>query len=116
MTLQYSVADQLVVHELSFNEAIDLTAQRYKVSIGYISYEPTVYYATKSGPAISAVNGQCKPVAHPSTLIPELSWFTDLMLPGVDLKAALAKNPFLVGPSGLIAAVLDLGNSSEAVC
>lgn len=103
-----------VKHELAFSEIVDTTEKRYKLHIGYVgSNESTVYYAFDARPVIMVRKRNCSLYDHPSSLVPELSWFTDLMLPGVEVKKLLFKTPYLVGPIGIIFVLASLTGASN---
>lgn len=111
--LEYKSEAEIMKHQLTFTETLDSKEQKCKLSIGYVSYEPTTYFASKEVAALSETGGICKQVNHPSSLVPELSWFADKIIGSVDTKPVLNKNPHLIGPSGLLMILNEMTNETN---
>lgn len=109
----YKLNKQEVKNQLSYTEVIDTDGQRYKLSIGYLGQDQRIYYARRGEPTITATDSSCKVVEHLASLVPELSWFSDFIIPPEDARNRLEQFPMLVGPSGLMAIISDLTSGTK---
>lgn len=109
ITLVLPDGDQVIKHHLPFSESIDSIAGKAKLSIGYISREPTNYYIRRSLPTLTlGRSGTCEVIREESIFVPELYWFVELLLPKINL---IHLTSTLVGPTGLFGLASQLTSS-----
>lgn len=106
--------DQFNEHHLPFSESIDSIEGQSAVSIGYASFTPNKYI-TRAGVKTLTVNsdGVCSQLDSFTLLVPELSWFTDYLLPDVNLLQIMGTHTHFVGPTGLFVIASQLSAGAE---
>lgn len=116
LTFMYPDDGQIVKQHLTFSESIDFTRQSTTLNIGYVAYEPQVYYARAGQPTLYVNSeGICKTLDFStSPFVTEISWYLDRLLPDLNLNEFKGDSPHLIGPSGLVAIMDKLAENTGA--
>lgn len=108
ITMEYVEDDHRVKHELAFSEVNDGETRRTKLSIGYVSYQPKVYWAL--GDTVLTLNNnndKCERISGEHALepkfLPEIDYFLRYSYTDAELAFNLDKvKAHFLGPVGLI--------------
>lgn len=88
---------------------------RSVVSIGYVGYDPVMYYTRRDSPTMTVnSDGICEPIEHAAYFVKEINWFVQKVL-GIPMAQFVAESPHMVGPSGLFGAINSMGSSNDQV-
>lgn len=92
VTLEYVEGERRVETKLAFTEVADTTTSRSKVTIGRVSWPPTVYH-TRGTTVLSVDNLSKKCLKLPDTnrVLPELDFFLRYSFTDQELSAAISK-------------------------
>lgn len=103
VTLEYIRSDETIKYQLAFSEVVDSDTKRSRLSIGHVSYEPTVYYSRAGSILTVDKAGKCNCLKQLGwKFVPELDWFLDLTYTKAELERAMpAGKEHHIGPSGI---------------
>jgi hypothetical protein len=92
LMLEYVDGDKRVQNKLAYTEVTDDATQRSKVSIGHVSYEPSVYYARgKTVLTVNSVDKRCVKLPDGSRFLPEFDFFMRYTYTDAELDEAQSK-------------------------
>lgn len=103
MTLEYFKNEEKIKYQLAFSEVVDSTTRRSKVTIGYVSYDPIVYYSRDGNMLMVDKHAGCVNMRQMDHMfVPQLDWFIKLSYTNAELEQGLpADRRHHIGPTGL---------------
>lgn len=117
VTLEYFKNDEKIKTHLAFSEVIDSDLKRSKVTIGYVSHEPTVFYSRDNTILMVDKKAGCvnlKEMNH--FFVPDLDRFLKLSYTQEEMEKGIrADRRHHIGPSGVSLMISKSVSSSTQV-